>query len=160
MYSKTALKRVVYEVPYLLHFMRNIPDNGIWRLSAGQYTFNAVVEFTHPYTVRIVAYESSLNYMTAGASVDWFLNRFYNPDHDFEHAGWEAYQRNGIAVVNLEWLQSMERFPLNHLPLLLGWEKRYPRFESLLKGGTHGWFNPKETHGRTEGRTQGISGTT
>jgi hypothetical protein len=134
MYPAIALKRVVYEVPYLFHFERTVEKIGIlWE--AGHYVFNAVAEFVCPETVRLVAYESSLSHLcTEDMAVDWFLNR-YDESRDNENNGWGARLRDHKATVSVDYLQSMKLFPVEHLPLLINWEKKYPRFDWLLKNG-------------------------
>jgi hypothetical protein len=41
---------------------------------------------------------------------------------------------DGVAEVTLTYLQSAIPLDPRDLPLLIGWEKRWPRFEHLLSG--------------------------
>jgi hypothetical protein len=140
MYPEIALKRVVYEVPYLFHFDRVMKEPSMI-CDAGHYVFNAVAEFVCPETVRLIAYESSLAHLSPTA-IEMFIYRYSREiagrDRNVRHDEDGTYQEifhEAKGHLECEWLQSMRLFPIEDLPLLVSWEKKFPRYEWLLKHG-------------------------
>ena len=150
MFQEKALKRILARVKEVDRGYRTkCPEIARLLWNAGHYVFNAVAEFIGPATVRLIAYESSLDHLCTGdMAVDWFLSR-YDENRDKENSGWGAHFTGHRAIVNCEHLQSMKLFPVEHLPLLINWEEKYPRFEALLKNGL-GRASSRARQGKTK----------
>jgi hypothetical protein len=120
-YPKLAFKKIKPHVPYMITFDHVIDKPGLIN-DAGHYVFNAVCEFQNvgSRNVLVVAVEDILRHMTPLAE-SWYLGE---------------PSKSGVGFIRLEQLcnlKSIRLFPKEHLPLLITWEKRYPRYEQLFK---------------------------
>jgi len=121
-YPKPAFKRVKLHTPYLIRYEHDCELSLV--SDAGHYLFRAVIEFRRyslgaVRSIRVVAVENTLRQLTPLAE-SWYLGAPGTGGYGF------------LRDVQLKNLRSVQLFPLEHLPLLLSWEKRYPRFDELL----------------------------
>jgi hypothetical protein len=103
------LRKVSLDKPFLLTFRRRVQKGKY----AGQYLFRMVASIPVVESIgtrlKILAIEEKTRDQQ---TMWWFFRQPPDP--------------NGYAALNPLYLQTIDEFPDNELPLLLGWQMQYP----------------------------------